>query len=66
VSRATFAPERLVQELIPLLTPSGTMVLMAAREPEMELPDGWALQECVAFEIDNAPRWLGTVSRKSD
>ena len=66
VSRATFAPERLVHELVPLLKPNGSMVVMAAREPEMELPEGWTIRERVAFKIDNAPRWLGTVSRNRD
>ena len=64
VSRATFAPERLVHELAPLLSSDGKMVLMAAREPNLQLPKGWFIEETSHFSIEDAPRWLGTVARK--
>jgi 16S rRNA (guanine527-N7)-methyltransferase len=63
VSRATLAPDALVTQAGPLVAPTGALVVMAARQPDWELGSEWELEESYRFELDGAPRWIGSVRR---
>lgn len=58
VSRATFAPEALIEAARPLLTTGGKVVVMAAHDPGLTSNDV-TLVEAVSFELDGDPRWVG-------
>jgi 16S rRNA (guanine527-N7)-methyltransferase len=63
VSRATFSPDQMIDRVGALVKKSGSLVLMAARDPGFEPPNGWAMTEEKSFEINGAPRWIASVVR---
>jgi 16S rRNA G527 N7-methylase RsmG len=63
VSRATFAPERLLELVENLLLPDGILAVMAAKKPDWDLKGGWLLTQEFSFEISGASRWIGCLKK---
>ncbi len=64
VSRATLAPEELLDAAIPALAPGGAVAVMAAEPPWDAGPPGWRLLEARSFRLENAARWVGVLVRE--
>jgi len=64
VSRATFAPIELIDQVDFMIVEKGALVVMAAVKPKWELPDHWQLEQACEFVLDGAPRWVAALRKQ--